>query len=144
MVGRAHGLGFAGPITPQDIEHIEQFYFDREYDAAGGRLPLCHPSLFESLNERGFQVAEFNQTLARWIEPNEQFEKPSLNGLEIRAVKPEEAPAWSRMLAHVFMGDHAPQYESFFEPWASGAHPLTLAAFAEGKMIAGCGGVICP
>ncbi len=70
--------------------------------------------------------------------------KPSLNGIEIRAVKPEEAAAWSRMLAHVFMGDHAPQYESFFEPWAWGAHPLTLAAFAEGKMIAGCGGVIVP
>jgi GNAT superfamily N-acetyltransferase len=144
MVGRAHGLGFAGPITPQDIEHIEKFYFDRQYDAQVDVCPYAHPSLFESLNERGFQVAEFNQTLARWIEPNEQFEKPFLNGLEIRAVKPEEAPAWSRMLAHVFMGDHAPQYESFFEPWAWGDHPLTLAAFAEGKMIAGCGGVIVP
>ena len=144
MVGRAHGLGFAGPITPQDIEHIEQFYFDREYDAQVDVCPYAHPSLSESLKERGFQVAEFNQTLARWIQPDEQLEKPSFGGVEIRAVKPEEAPAWSRMLAHVFMGDHAPQFESFFEPWASGAHPLTLAAFAEGKMIAGCGGVIVP
>jgi GNAT superfamily N-acetyltransferase len=144
MVGRAHGLGFAGPITPQDIEHIEKFYFDREYDAQVDVCPYAHPSLFESLKERGFQVAEFNQTLARWIRPTEQFEKPSLNRLEIRAVKPEEAPAWSRMLAHVFMGEHAPQYESFFEPWAWGAHPLTLAAFAGGKMVAGCGGVIVP
>jgi GNAT superfamily N-acetyltransferase len=144
MVGRAHGLGFAGPITPQDIEYIEQFYFNREYDAQVDVCPYADPSLFESLKERGFQVAEFNQTLARWIRSKEQFEKPSLDGVEIRAVKLEEAPAWSRMLAHVFMGDHAPQYESFFEPWASGAHPLTLAAFDEGKMVAGCGGVIVP
>jgi GNAT superfamily N-acetyltransferase len=144
MVGRAHGLGFAGPITPQDIEHIEQFYFDREYDAQVDVCPYAHPSLFESLNQRGFQVAEFNQTLARWISQEERFVKPALDGIEIRAVKADEAAAWSRMLARVFMGDHAPQFESFFEPWASGAHPLTLAAFAGGKMIAGCGGLIVP
>jgi GNAT superfamily N-acetyltransferase len=150
MVGRAHGLGFAGPITPQDIEYIEKFYFDREYHAQVDVCPYAHPSLFESLNQRRFQVAEFNQTLARWIQPQEQFEslehfaKPSIEGLEIRAVRSGEAPAWSRMLAHVFMGEHAPQFEKFFEPWASGAHPLTLAAFANGKMIAGCGGLIVP
>ena len=144
MVGRAHGLGFAGPITAQDIEHIEQFYFSREYDAQVDVCPYAHPSLFESLNQRGFQVAEFNQTLARWIQPEECFSSLSLDGIEIRAVKSEEAAAWSRMLAHVFLGDHAPQYESFFAPWASGAHPLILAAFADGKMIAGAGGLIVP
>jgi len=89
-------------------------------------------------------VAEFNQTLARWISKEERFVKPALDGIEIRAVKADEAAAWSRMLAHVFMGDHAPQFESFFEQWASGKHPLTLAAFAGGKMIAGCGGLIVP
>lgn len=144
MVGRAHGLGFAGPITPQDIEHIEKFYFDREYDAQVDVCPFAHPTLFESLNQRGFQVAEFNQTLARWIGPEERFTAPALECIEIRAVKPDEAAAWSKMLAHVFMGEHAPQYERFFEPWASGGHPFTLAAFADGKMIAGAGGLIVP
>ncbi len=144
MVGRAHGLGFAGLVTPQDIEHIEQFYFTRKYDAQVDVCPYAHPSLFESLNQRGFQVAEFNQTLARWIHPEESFSTPALVGVEIRAVKPDEATDWSRMLAHVFMGEHAPQYERFFEPWANGEHPLTLAAFSEGRMIAGCGGVIVP
>ncbi len=144
MVGRAHGLGFAGPITAQDIEHIEQFYFDREFDAQVDVCPYADPSLFESLNRRGFQVAEFNQTLARWIHPEESFSRPTLKGIEIRAVKPGEATDWSRMLAHVFMGEHAPQYESFFAPWANGEHSLTLAAFSNGRMIAGCGGVIVP
>ncbi len=144
MVGRAHGLGFAGPVTPQDIEHIEQFYFDREFDAQVDVCPYADPSLFESLNQRGFRVAEFNQTLARWISPEEKFPTAQIAGVEIRAVRPDEAADWSRMLAHVFMGEHAPQYESFFAPWASGEHSLTLAAFKEGKMIAGCGGVIVP
>jgi GNAT superfamily N-acetyltransferase len=144
MVGRAHGLGFAGPITAQDIEDIEKFYFDRDYDAQVDVCPYAHPTLFEALNQRGFQVAEFNQTLARWIHADEEFAKPALNGVEIRAVRPDEAPAWSKMLAEVLMGEHAPQYESFFAPWANGEHPLTLAAFADGKMIAGAGGVIVP
>jgi GNAT superfamily N-acetyltransferase len=144
MVGRAHGLGFAGPITAQDIEHLEKFYFERQYDAQVDVCPYAHPTLLEALNQRGFQVAEFNQTLARWIHADEEFAKLALNGVEIRAVRPDEAPAWSKMLAEVFMGEHAPQYESFFAPWANGEHPLTLAAFADGKMIAGAGGVIVP
>ena len=69
-IGRAHGLGFAGKVTPQDIEQVEKFYFDRESDAQVDVSPYADPSLFESLNQRGFQVAEFNQTLARWLQPD--------------------------------------------------------------------------
>src|SRR5215467_11483790 len=66
-VGRAHGLGFSGTITPQGIEYVEQFYFSRGSEAQVDVSPYADPSLFESLNVRGFQVAEFNQTLALWL-----------------------------------------------------------------------------
>jgi GNAT superfamily N-acetyltransferase len=94
-VGRAHGLGFGsaagGPaekdsarrqtagagceinVTAADVAHIEDFYFSREADAQVDVCPYADPSLFAALNERGFQVAEFNQTLARWISPDEKF-----------------------------------------------------------------------
>src|SRR5215831_7004646 len=64
-VGRAHGLGFAGKVTPEDIQHVEEFYFQRQSAAQVDVCPYADPSLFECLNQRGFQVAEFNQTLAR-------------------------------------------------------------------------------
>jgi GNAT superfamily N-acetyltransferase len=88
-VGRAHGLGFKGKLTPEDIAHIEDFYFAREADAQVDVCPYADPSLFAALNERGFQVAEFNQTLARWISPGERFAPASdfLSGATVGKVQ---------------------------------------------------------
>ncbi|HLW51752.1 MAG TPA: GNAT family N-acetyltransferase [Candidatus Angelobacter sp.] len=143
-VGRAHALGFDGKITPEDVEHVERFYFERESEAQVDVSPYADPSLFESLNARGFQVAEFNQTLARRLKPEEEF-APAPQGVEIRRVRPDEAGAWSRMLAQIFFPpEMVPQYEKFFLPWAAPEHPLSLAAFVDGKMAAGAAGLIVP
>ncbi len=141
-VGRAHGLGFAGKVTPDDIEHVEKFYFERGADAQVDVCPYADPSLFESLNQRGFQVAEFNQTLARWILPGEKFVVQPANGIEVRRVKQEEAPMWSRLCARVFFEDQAPRFSDFFLPWAAPEHPLALAAFAGKEMVAVAGGLV--
>jgi GNAT superfamily N-acetyltransferase len=147
-VGRAHGLGFAGKITPEDIEHVEQFYFERESEAQVDVSPYADPSLFESLNLRGFQVAEFNQTLARRLRPEEDFAARAAgieNAIEIRRVRPEEARAWSSLLARIFFPpEMVVHFESFFLPWATPEHPLSLAAFVDGRMVAGAGGLIVP
>jgi hypothetical protein len=151
LVGRAHGLGFAGPVTPKDIEHVEKFYFDRESDAQVDVSPYADPSLFQSLNQRGFQVEEFNQTLGRWIRletslaPAERRNPAVLPGLEIRPLQTDEAGKWSALLARVFFGEEqAPQFHHVFQPWATPEHPLSLAAFADGQMVAAAGGIIVP
>ena len=36
------------------------------------------------------------------------------------------------------------QFESFFLPWAAPEHPLSLAAFIDGRMVAGAGGLVVP
>jgi GNAT superfamily N-acetyltransferase len=144
LVGRAHGLGLSGKITPEDIEYVEKFYFDRGADAQVDVCPYADSSLFESLNERGFQVAEFNQTLARWISADETIPRCRPEGIEIRRVKPEEAAAWSGLSAGVFFAEGAPQFSDFFLPWAGPEHPLALAAFADGKMVASAGGLMIP
>jgi GNAT superfamily N-acetyltransferase len=145
LVGRAHGLGFTGAVTPEDIEHVENFYFERQSDAQVDVCPYADPSLFQSLNQRGFQVEEFNQTLARWIttaEP-EQPNAPAPEGIEIRSVRSTEAGTWSALLACVFFGEEqAKQFEGLFHPWATPEHPLSLAAFVDGRMVATAGGVI--
>jgi GNAT superfamily N-acetyltransferase len=142
-VGRAHGLGFAGQVTTQDIEHVEDFYFRHEADAQVDVCPFADPSLFQSLNERGFQVAEFNQTLARWITPEERF-TPQHGDLEIRRVKADEGAAWSRLLAQVFFAEQAPHFEPFSLPWVTHEHAMCLASFVEGRMVGGAAGLIVP
>jgi GNAT superfamily N-acetyltransferase len=143
LVGRAHALGFAGAVKPEDIEHVEDFYFRHEADAQVDVCPYADPSLYESLNQRGFQVAEFNQTLARWISPDESFGTRH-EGFEVRRVGPEEGPEWSNVLARVFFADQAPNFGRFFLPWVRHKNAMCLGAFAEGKMVGGAGGLIIP
>lgn len=143
-VGRAHGLGFAEKITPEDIEHVERFYFERESEAQVDVSPYADASLFESLNLRGFQVAEFNQTLARWVRPGDRFASLA-TGVEIRGIRASEARAWSSMLAQIFFPpEMVAPFEDFFLPWAKPEHPLSMAAFIDGRMVAGAGGLIVP
>jgi GNAT superfamily N-acetyltransferase len=142
-VGRAHGLGFSGKVMPEDIEKIEQFYFQRGAAAQVDVCPYADPSLFELLNQRGFQVAEFNQTLARWIGPEERF-GAALDGIEIRQVRPGEALAWAALLSRIFFGDQAAQFQELFTPWAATDNPMCLVALVNGEMVAGAGGMIVP
>ena len=121
-VGRAHGLGFAGKVTPQDIQHVEEFYFQRQCAAQVDVCPYADLSLFECLNQRGFQVAEFNQTLARWILPAERFGQ-KLQGIKIRGIKASESGLWSQLLAQTFFGDQWQQFEELFRPWAAPDNP---------------------
>lgn len=143
LVGRAHALGFAGEVTPQDIQHVEDFYFRHGADAQVDVCPYAHPSLFESLNQRGFQVAEFNQTVARWITPNETF-AGACPPVEVRRVTRAEGSEWSDVLARVFFADQAPQFGRFFLPWVSFENTICLGAFIDGKMVGGAGGLIVP
>jgi len=143
LVGRAHGLGFSGQITPEDIEHVVDFYFRREADAQVDVCPYADPSLFDSLNRAGFQVAEFNQTLARWIVQGERFTQSSKH-FEIRPIEPQGGAKWSAVLAQVFFGDQASEFLHFFEPWTSHEHTLCLGAFIGGKMVGGAAGLIVP
>jgi GNAT superfamily N-acetyltransferase len=140
-VGRAHGMGFAGTVTVQDVDYVERFYFQREADAQVDVCPYADPSLAEALNQRGFHVAEFNQTLARWIRGDERFPVAPDN-IEVRKIKPDEGQAWSELLAEVFFAEQAPQFEKFFFPWSTHEHALCVAAFIDGKMVGGAGGVI--
>jgi GNAT superfamily N-acetyltransferase len=142
-VGRAHALGFAGEITIEHIMQVEDFYFQREADAQVDVCPYAHPSLFDALSQRGFQVAEFNQTLARWILPQERF-APQCEGIEIRAVRADEAVQWSAVLARVFFAEQAAQFERFFQPWTQAKNALCLGAFIAGRMVGGAGGLIVP
>ncbi|MBZ5532165.1 MAG: GNAT family N-acetyltransferase [Acidobacteriia bacterium] len=137
-------------ITPEAIAHVEDFYFSREADAQVDVCPYADPSLFAALNERGFQVAEFNQTLARWISPDEELVPASdllknageLSKLEVRSIEPGEAQEWSAISARVFFGDQWQQWQELFKPWAGAPDSMNLAAFADGQMVGMAGGLV--
>jgi ribosomal protein S18 acetylase RimI-like enzyme len=105
--------------------------------------PYADPSLFEALNQRGFQVAEFNQTLARWISPTEPF-GARVGGVEIRRIRKEEAEEWTTLPARVFFGDKWQQFAGFFHPWAMPDNALTLAAVVKGRIVGTASGLIVP
>jgi GNAT superfamily N-acetyltransferase len=140
-IGRAHGLGFAGKVSTDDIEHVEDFYFQHQSAAQVDVCPYADTSLFECLNQRGFHVAEFNQTLARRILPQESLGE-KLQGIEIRGIRAGESQQWAQLLARTFFADQWQQFEELFRPWAGTDNPLTLAAFSDGRMVAAASGLM--
>ncbi len=92
-VNRAEGLGFSGPVTATDLDHLIKWFDDAELDAVIKTCPYAHPSLFEHLSAAGFKVKHFEQVFFRELS-SPVFPDHSLpTDLEIRLVDPRDTEA---------------------------------------------------
>lgn len=95
----AIGCGMTAPVTPGELDRIEQFYRDRGAPAILDICPFTHPSLIDLTGRRGYRIVEFNNVLARTIKPEDVIPPPELS---IEVARPEDGLAWSRCLAQGF------------------------------------------
>ncbi len=80
---QAVGLGLHGPVSEGDLERLVAFYVERGVEP---RLEVCafaHESLLQGLAARGFVLREFEDVLARPLDPGE----------DLRALLPHGWPA---------------------------------------------------
>jgi GNAT superfamily N-acetyltransferase len=100
-LGRAVGVGLAGPVTAADLDRIEGFYFARGSSVQVDLCPLAHPTLRELLAARGYTLLEFNDVLVRGLgEPPARRSAPaSLSVVEVAA---GEADLWVRTISRGF------------------------------------------
>ena len=90
LIGRAIGLGLHRPVTPQDIDRVESFYFLRGADSQIDVVPAADESLFNILRERPYRLLELNNVMAIELGPGVSY-KTELEGIEIRRAKQAEA-----------------------------------------------------
>src|ERR1700731_2397126 len=100
-IGRAVGMGLDRPLTSEDLDRVEAFYRSHSAPAQFDVGPLHEPSIFEVFKQRGYGIAELNNVLYRRLQPEEQF-ADSLDGVEIRPGRPDEAEAFADIVAKSF------------------------------------------
>jgi len=126
-VTQAFGLGFAGPVTHEDIEAMEDFYRARGSAVNIETCPLADPSLLEVLLERSYEPIEASNVLARALTEDDASLWPDQSSaVRIRTPGLEEAGLYSELVAKNFFenGEVPPElldvFTSTFD--AKGAH----------------------
>jgi GNAT superfamily N-acetyltransferase len=121
-LSRAAGLGMSGPVSREDVEALEAFYASRGADARVVVSPFAHPSLFEHLGERGFQLSSLDSVLVRLVRRLTPADEagPAHPGIAVH--RAADAAAWVRLSLTGFAPEgsgpameRAPYYEAGFE-----------------------------
>jgi hypothetical protein len=143
-VGRTIGFGFRGPVTPADIDTVEQFYAAHGVPAQFDVTPLQHESLTTLLHERGYSMSELNNVMAREIGPGGRWVE-EVDGIEFRECPRDQAALWTDTMLHGFFpaNDIPAGWDKLLMPMALVPNSLPMIAWADGKPVAAAGGLLC-
>lgn len=108
-ITQAVGLGLNGPVTPEEFDRLEQFYFSRNETVRVETCPLADPTLFEFYKDRGYYVTEFSNVMTRPVEDRPVPAAPS--GIDIRLAIPEELDLWVLTVAQGFAENYPVTHE---------------------------------
>lgn len=137
-IGRATGVGLDRPFTAEDLDHIEQFYRERNAPSQVDLTPLHEPSVFELFKQRGYAIAELNNVLYRKL--HSKAEIPAIPaGYTIRRSHPGEAHLTGAIVESAFFPDGAPEaFRGLIAPLYQMESALAFVATIDDKPVA-CG-----
>lgn len=104
---RVMGLGLRGPVSDEALDQLDAFYEGRDGHEAVELWPYGDPSLGPRLARRGFQFKQFENLLARPLDPGEDLSAPLPPGLEVRPIRPGEEELFVRVAHSGFHPDQA-------------------------------------
>src|SRR3569833_3087637 len=94
----AMGLGFSGHVSDRELERLEAFFRDRGSPCLIDLSPLAAPSVVAFVQNRPYRTIEFNNVLARRIDPAETF-APTTG---LRQIAEPEYPRWAEIIMRGF------------------------------------------
>jgi GNAT superfamily N-acetyltransferase len=86
----AVGIGLNGPVSPEELDRLEDFFRSRGARPAIDLCPFADLGLLPQLAERGYRLTEFNNVLARRLAGVEMALTP-----RVRRMRPDETDLWS-------------------------------------------------
>lgn len=104
-VTQAMGLGLSGPVSAEEFDRMEEFYFSRNEPVRVETCPLADASLFALYRERGYVVTDFSNVMVRLLDSSERW--PEEDGIEIRQASRGEMDLWTLTVAQGF-AEHYP------------------------------------
>ena len=90
------GLGMFQPITAEELDTVEEFFFSRGAEVFHEVCPLADPSTFTLLNERRYHPVEFSNVLYRPISPDLRLHVRFKGAIKIRVLEKNESELWAR------------------------------------------------
>jgi GNAT superfamily N-acetyltransferase len=99
-ITQAVGLGLNGPVSGEEFDRLEEFYFSRNEPVRAETSPLADASLFALYRERGYGVTEFSNVMVRPIDLAERWQEP--DGVEIWNARRQEMELWTLTVAQGF------------------------------------------
>ena len=136
-VTQAVGLGLDGPVSAEEFDRLEAFYFSRREAVRVETCPLADETLMGHYQHRGYHVSEFTNVMVRPVDPKETW--PVLQGVEIRRARPEELELWTLTVAQGFSENFPVTQEilSVMKMFALGKGTECYLARIAGRVVGG-------
>ena len=136
-VTQAVGLGLHGPVSTEEFDRLENFYFCRNEPVRVETAPLADPTLFEHYKARQYFVSEFSNVMLRRVDPASSA--PQSNGIEFRLARPEELDVWVLAVAQGFAEDYPVTQEmlSVMKMFSDRADTECYLARIDGRIVGG-------
>jgi GNAT superfamily N-acetyltransferase len=90
----ASGLGMRGPVLDGDLDHLTDFYRQRDAAASVWVNPFADPSLLEGLGKRGFRVSRFGNMLVRTLDPADANAVTGDNMVKVVTADASQSEEW--------------------------------------------------
>jgi GNAT superfamily N-acetyltransferase len=99
-ITQAVALGLDGPVSAEEFDRLEAFYFSRKETVRVETCPMADATLLVHFGQRGYRVTEFSNVMARTLAAGEP--RPGPTGIEIRKATPQELDLWTLTVAQGF------------------------------------------
>ena len=135
-VTQAVGLGLNGPVTEEDFDRLEHFYFSRREAVRVETCPMSDATLMGHYRQRGYHVSEFSNVMAT-IPDGEACNLPS--GLEIRIASPDEVDLWALTVSQGFaeLQPVSPEIVAIMKHFAMVRGTECYLASIDGRIVGG-------
>jgi GNAT superfamily N-acetyltransferase len=134
---QAVALGLNGPVSKEEFDRLEEFYFSRQEPVRVETCPLADATLIEHYRERGYHVSEFSNVMVR---PVGVFSgDASEKGIAIQKAAANEIDLWTLTVAQGF-AEHFPVTQELLgvmRMFASGKNAECYLARIDGRVAGG-------
>ncbi len=137
-VTQAVGLGLQGPVSAEEFNQLEAFYFSRNEPVRVETCPLADPTLFEHYKERHYYASEFSNVMVRPVLDG-ATPPPAAPGIDIRLAAPDELDLWVMTVAQGFAENYPVTHEilSVMKMFAIVENTQCFLARIDGHVVGG-------
>jgi len=128
----ALGIGMSGRVPQEEMERLEAFYRERGSPCLMDLCPMADDSVLAFVQNRSYRIIEFNNVLARRIEPDETFERSS----SLHLASTDEKLQWSRVVSQGF-AEYVPVTESQVSSMAAMCRDIQCWIARESEPVGG-------